>query len=437
MRGRPVASGFSVLEALLALTLMAVVLSSVFRFVLDTSRSFNSQNSTRETQQAARAVVDELSRLTEQAGYGIERPQAYNASAWQRALVHAGAHVLAFNADLDPSRGPLDGSQTATFPGGEVYLGQGPADTTDGAETYVFSIDADGDGTITLADRSAAESGSYNPAAITEDPLDFALVERVLGYDGSGYSTVIAPLAGHLFTNADATVQYADGARPAPLFTYRLTEDLNRDGRLDPFECVNDVVDSCPPGSSRLPLDYLWGDTNFDGALSDAEKTQLIGLPVGAAGWSKNPCTVSGAYKSTTLSAAVDPTSDDAYVLRVGDATRIAPGAHLRVGSGAGAETFVVEEVSTATSPDTVVLETDPQLAHPAGSTVAVLPGTLLQAVTAVQITFTAISPRKDLEGGAATLAQSGRRTSHGMDYRTFLLQKTVGLPNLKTVPLP
>lgn len=422
--------GFSLVELLISLVLMSMVLAIVFTFVLRTGRSFNSEGSSREMQQSARAAIDELSRLIEQAGFGVDRPVPYNDSAWQRGVIHAAAHTFTFNADIDPDLGPIGSGQSLGFPGGETYAGQGAAATSVGAETYVFTVDANGDGALTDADRSAAASGSYNPAALTPNPEDFAVFEEVHGYDGSAYVIQRLPLAPHLFTDPTGGVTYADGTKPAPLFLYWVSEDLNRDGRLDPSECVNDVVDTCPPGAEREPLSYLWGDTNFDGSLSDSERSALISMPVGSTSWSKNPLVVSGAYRSTTLASAIDPSAADAYITAVANATGIAPGSHIRIGTGGGAETFVVESASTASSPDSLVLLTDPQNSHAAGDAVEILPGTLLRAIVAVQVVFTVISPRATLQDGAATLGQGGRATSHDMDYRTFILQKTIALPN-------
>jgi len=128
-------AGFTLIELMIASALMLVIAAGVFGYYMTASKTFESQTSERDMQQAARIAVDELGRNLMQAGYGVDRPGKYNSAGWQASMVHAGAHALAFNSDIDPALGPIDDSQTLTFPTGETYTGQGDSDTTDGAET--------------------------------------------------------------------------------------------------------------------------------------------------------------------------------------------------------------------------------------------------------------------------------------------------------------
>jgi len=425
--------GFSLIEMLIAVTLSGVVLSVVLLSFVETARHARSDEAGLDMQQAARSAVDEVSRVLQQTGYGIDRPDKINYAKWQKSIVYAGAHAVAFNSDEDPALGPIDGTQSVSFPTGETYTGEGAPATTDGAETYVYSLDATGDGTITVADRNSAQAGSYNPAARTQNPLDFALFRRVNGYDGSSYQQFVTPIVAHLFTNALDGLTFADGSTPEPLFTYLVTEDLDGDNFLDPGECVNDF-DNCPPDTTRGPLLYLWGDTNFDGQLSDLERNNLRTQPVGSTQWTKNRLVSAGSYKSSTLSAALDPSAADSYTIQVADGTKFVQGALIEIGSGTNAEKFVVEDVSTTSVPHTLILSSDPVNAQVMGAPVQVLPDTLLRAIRAVQLNFTAIAPRKDNEAGAAPRGQSGRRTDHLMEYRTFVLRRTVELFNQRVI---
>ena len=123
--------------------------------------------------------------------------------------------------------------------------------------------------------------------------------------------------------------------------------------------------------------------------MNDSERDALRTRPVGSAGWSKNRLVDSGAYRSTTLTAAVDPTDQFAFVLAVADPTKLDRGVHVRIGTGSNAESAVIETVST--SDNTVVLSESLTYAHGAGVTVKILPSTLLAAIRAVRINFTAI----------------------------------------------
>ena len=425
-RRRKAPGGFSMVEVLVSVTLVVLILAIAAAFYINAKKFSKSQTAGLNMQQAARVAVDEIARTLQQAGYGIDRSDPYNSSTWQDSLMYAGAHAVALNVDIDASLGAT--GQTLNFPTGESYVGTGSGSSV-GAESYVYTLDANNDGSLTLVDREAAETGSTNPASRTENPLDFSLYRRVYGHDGSSEITQVAPIVPYLFTNAVATVKYADLTIPEPLFTYVLTEDLDGDNILSAGECVNDTIDSCDPNSARPPDLYIWGDSNFDGVLSDAEKDLLRQAPVGSVSWTKNPLVESGAYKQTSLSLDADP---DDYQLRVVDGTKIAPGAHIQVGT----ETFEVLNVSTTSAPHSVLLTSNVQITHFAGATVQVLPRTLRQAIRAIQINFTAISPRKDLVAGVGPAGQAGRATEHGMEYRTMILRKMVELVNHQTTAL-
>lgn len=428
-------AGFSYVEVLLAIGLFAVVIGAAFVFFTQYSKTAKTESHGLSMRQAGRVAIDELTRRAQQIGYGIVRSDPYNAATWQKAVVYAGAHVLAFNADIDDAVGIAGPSVTIAFPDGSTYTGEGSASSSTGAETYVYTIDANGDGTIDLRDRTEAADGSYNPAAETPNPLDFALFRRVYGWNGTDYGGALEPIAPYLITNV-AGVTFGDGTTPEPLFTYWLTEDLNDDGVLEDSECVNDAIDTCPPSSSRAPVLYLWGDDNFDGVLSEAEKEAYRDMPVGSADWSKNPLASAGAYHSTTLSTAVDPSAADAYILEVADASKFGPGDHIRLGSGSTAEKFVIESVNTSTTPHKIALMSDPVLSHAAGEPVEILPSTLLRAIRTVAISYDAIAPQKTVEGGREAAGQAGRAGAKGLDYQMTPFRRSVEVVNLQSQAL-
>src|SRR6185436_399752 len=188
------------------------------------------------------------------------------------------------------------------------------------------TIDANGDNAITLADRTQAATGSYNPAADTPNPLDFALFKRTYGYNGSGYGGTLVPVAAGLFTNATSAVTYPDSTTPEPVFEYWVTEDIDRNNSLANVECA---VGTCPPGTSRMPKLYLWGDTDGDGTLSETEKAFIRDKPVGSPAWSKNPFATGGAYKSATVATAFVPSGSSAYQLYVSNSALFGTGMYI------------------------------------------------------------------------------------------------------------
>lgn len=424
-------AGFSLIEVLIAITIFVVIVGIALLFLRDAHKNLETESGSLETQQAARLATDELARNIQQIGYGISRVNTSNDASWQRDVVFAGSHVLAFNADIDSSKGPLSAATTLTFPDGSTYTGQGSAGNAVGAETYIYTIDANGDSTISTADRTGAVSGGFNPAAETPNPLDYGLFRRLYGFDGTGYGGTLVPVTGSLFTNATSTDLYGDGTSPNPLFSYWLTEDLSGDNILDNSECV---VTPCPPTATRAPVLYLWGDTDLNGKLSDAEKSALRTLPVGSPSWSKNRLAASGSYYTTTLSVAYNPATGGG-TLQVVNAANFGVGEHVSVGTGSSAEVFVVSSVDTAPTPDKIALTSDPANSHAAGESVTILPQTLLRAARTVQISFDSISPKKDYDTAlaGAAVGRSGRAGTRGLDYRVRPFERKVELINLTT----
>ena len=424
-------AGFSYLEALIALGIVVVAMGIALTFFVDLGGAMNTESTALQTQQTGRLVIDEIVRNTRQAGYGTIRADSFNPAVWQRAIVQAGPHTLVFNADADRSVGGLPSTQTVSFPGG-TYAGEGAAASMAGAETYLYTIDANADQALTTADRTAAATGSSNPAADTANPYDFAVFRRVYGWNGTDYGGTLEPLAPFLFTNATTDSVYPDGTHPDPLFGYRLTEDLNGDGILQNVECV---VGTCPPSPARAPKLYLWGDTDFNGRLSESEKSNLARLVVGSVDWSKNLLVSGGAYKSTTLSVAVSPGTDASYSLKVVDADPFPPGSHIEIDTGAGTERRYVDQVVT-TSPEMLLLSTPVANSHPVGTTVKILPQTLLRAIRSIGVTYSAMTGERDIEGDMQAVGRAGRKGTKGLDYKVFPFRREVDVINAPTVAM-
>jgi prepilin-type N-terminal cleavage/methylation domain-containing protein len=425
-------SGFSLLEMIVSMAILLVVMAMAFTAFGSARKNFSTQSSVLETQQAARISLDELTLNIQQIGYGIDRSQTDNPAAWQRAVVFAGSHAFAFNADIDATIGPIASGTTITFPDGSTYAGEEAAATAAGAETYVYTLDATGDGTITQADRSGAMSGVINPAAETANPLDYGLFRSIYGYNGTDYGGTLVGVTGYLFTNATSADTYPDGTTPDPLFVYTLTEDLNGDGKLDNAECV---VLPCPPTVTRAPKTYIWGDTDFDGALSETEKSALRSLRVGSPNWAKNRLATAGAYYQTTLAAAIDVTLGDTYTLKVVSAANFGTGEHIQLGTGSTADRLVVASVNTTATPNTITLQSAPDNSHALGESIVILDQTFLRAIRSVTVVFDAITPQPDVDAttGDAAVGRAGRAGTRGLPYRVQPFERQVDLFNMRT----
>lgn len=64
-------TGFSLLEALVAIVLSGIVITAVFRIYINQHKCWNQQEEIIDMQQNARAAIDELSRQIRMAGYGL------------------------------------------------------------------------------------------------------------------------------------------------------------------------------------------------------------------------------------------------------------------------------------------------------------------------------------------------------------------------------
>jgi hypothetical protein len=307
-----------------------------------------------------------------------------------------------------------------------TYVGEGTSSTTLGAETYIYTIDTNGDNSITQTDRSTAASGIVNPAAETSSPLDYALFRRVYGYDGSAYGGTLVPITAFLYTNATSSDLYPDGTSPDPLFVYYMTEDLNGDDSLDDTECV---VLPCPPTLARAPQFYLWGDTDFDGLLSESEKSALRTLRVGSPSWSRNRLVTAGAYPTTTLSAGV---AAGAVALRVPNAANFANGEFIQVGSGGSVERVVVSNTDMTVTPHQLTLSSGTVNAHASGESVAALERTFMRAIREVRVNFDAIVPVADYDTttGASRRAGPATRVPGACSVRVF--ERRIDLLNMR-----
>ena len=58
-------AGFSLIEALITSLLMLIIAAGVFGYYMTTSKTYKSQSSDRDMQQAARVAVDELGRISD------------------------------------------------------------------------------------------------------------------------------------------------------------------------------------------------------------------------------------------------------------------------------------------------------------------------------------------------------------------------------------
>jgi len=224
--------GFTMVELLLAVAVGGLAALATMMVFSAQNRASSDHSRVVDSQQNARAAMDEIVRDLREAGANLDKFHK------QAGLVDAAPYQVVFNGDTrtgyggDPAmesseRVPLwDGTQYR--PGG--FNDENLEDLTrfnNGAETVRLTLDVTGDGIVTEADTLGA----------TEVRRDFQLVRQV---NGGSLETVAYGVRGPL--------PLADGSKPTPVFQYwgefsgggyRLWGDANSDGELSQGELAN------------------------------------------------------------------------------------------------------------------------------------------------------------------------------------------------------
>jgi prepilin-type N-terminal cleavage/methylation domain-containing protein len=242
-------SGFTLIELVVAMLVLGVVFVAFSSIFILFQKSATQSSEFTEAQQNARLGVDYIIDQLRQAGAGTDYFRG------QMPIVHAGPYQVAINADIDNGR-TIDGQvplrainrafapNTVPASGSPVYS---PTTTyQSGAETIVLTLDSNGDGVISSADRGdePEEQGANRNL--------FVLRSVACGDNGAGGNEVrevnLALVRG---PNLSPTWTV-----PPPLFQYFYDHDNN----------------------SATP-DRLWGDFNGSGALESAEISALTRMP--------------------------------------------------------------------------------------------------------------------------------------------------------------
>ncbi|MEB3323316.1 MAG: prepilin-type N-terminal cleavage/methylation domain-containing protein, partial [Synechococcaceae cyanobacterium] len=232
--------GFTALEALVTITVFAVVMLFAVTTFQGSHRMTRSATVQGDSQQSARLAIDVVTKDLRSVGYGID------VGLGQPSLVHAAPYDVIFNANVTPGeenpvapgfpRAMDPAQQPSTVPpGGALYT---PADDfRTGAETIRYTLDSSGDGLLDQQDVGD------DPEEATMNPRDYVLRKEIYGAredsTNGGESVSVGLVRG---PDADP-----DGTLPPPLFTYWLDDDN------DPFT-----------------PEILHGDVDGDGELSQS-----------------------------------------------------------------------------------------------------------------------------------------------------------------------
>ncbi len=235
-------SGFTLIELTVTLVISAAILAVAYAFLRSSMSQLRAGEGYTNVQQNLRVAGEVLADEVRVAGYGIDY------GSGQQGLVYAGPWDIVFNANVNPEPDVFGdphvpvamdpGASPSTVPaGGGTVLYAPSAAYGSGAETIRFTLDSDGDGSVTTADHGDDEEETEG------GDRDYVLSRHVFGSDSSGSNggarEKVAVCAGPSADPAISTL---------PLFQYLYDHD-------------NDP-------SSALKL---WGDASGDLALSAAE----------------------------------------------------------------------------------------------------------------------------------------------------------------------
>lgn len=238
--------GFTLIEVMVTLTIFSIIITGIIGLYINSQKTKQRVDAMTAAQQAGRSAIDFIIKDLRATGYNIDIDES-GAVAPQRRIAYAGPYEVIINANLNPISDTPDNPQTpqAYDPGYDpkpVHYNPGLKYST-GAETIVYTLDYNNDGTVNSADRNSFE------ARMTSNPNDYALVKRVYGYDptlrnNGGVNQIVSVIAG-----PDVFPSQTTGT---PIFLYWYDHDAD----------------------ISTPL-KLWGDSDNDSLISQAEANAM------------------------------------------------------------------------------------------------------------------------------------------------------------------
>ncbi len=183
---RPPRAGFSLIEMMVTLVLLAIVVAVIATVMIGSQRSKAVTEARLEAQQSARTISDIIANDLRSAGYKTD----VDTSPAQLAFAYVDSVEIVINANLYPAAVALDslpplaldpaGTPLPPVLDGTAYEPQVKYRT--GAETIRYTLDLNDDGAIDAGDQADVLAAE---AQRTANPNDFVLARAVYG-DSSG-----------------------------------------------------------------------------------------------------------------------------------------------------------------------------------------------------------------------------------------------------------
>src|SRR5262245_32219440 len=314
------ARGFTLVELMITLTVLAAVMLVLLVILKAAQRSKTTTGNQLEASQAARAALDMMSRELRRAGYHADLDWL---AAPQPPIAYIDSLQVLINADFQPATGdsipapPLacnPSGNPRTFPlNGTPW--QPPIKYRRGAEMIRWTLDVNNDGAVNAADVSDANGAD---AQRTPNPNDYVLVRQIYGdstgslpgFNGGAMEHialvskpggVVPPMFQVYLAGSTTPWDWSNGPVPVSKLSTiaRVTIQVDApSGRPDKNGVyqesrmrtdVNSIRNSPNFNSVEYPIDgYVRNDTDKDGTPSVLEP----GLP--------NATVRCGAYSTTT-----------------------------------------------------------------------------------------------------------------------------------------
>ncbi len=277
--------GFSLSEALVALAVTSLVFLAALSMLAIDNRVYQRDDAVLEVAREGRHVLATLENDLLMTGFLVDKQTIADVGpdgtadtgddiVGQSAIVYAAPYEIAVNADLDPAVNAIvDGNGSDALP-----TGYDPTTFHTGAETIRYTLDSNGDGAVTAADR-----GDEAEETVVENPGLFLLRREVYGDNGVDNVGTSGPVG-----LVRGPVDYPNGTKPPPLFLY--WGDFNSAAGLE-----------------------LWGDTGTGGGIARngvLEPGELAAL---------GPVTDEDANDNAVLDAGEDRNGNGILDRRIGD----------------------------------------------------------------------------------------------------------------------
>ena len=216
-------AGFTLVELLVASTIMLIVFAMVYTAFIQTRKVSLRNQMDIEILQNARVGLDEMTRMLRMIGYQRDRVNG------QVALIEAAPFQIIFNADVYDDKTALPPKSTLHLYDATTYVAPMQNYTT-GAETIRWTLDTNDDGLVDGRDTNDDEEERLT----RQNPNDMVLIKEINGKRLTDRQIALGVLGPF-----DSREQRTD---ITPMFQYWLREadqsfallgDVNGDGQLD------------------------------------------------------------------------------------------------------------------------------------------------------------------------------------------------------------